>query len=292
MADDPEGRRTRFRVLLSTYNGSRFLGAQIESVLSQRDVGVDLNVTAADGRIKYEAGNNLGPARSYLTMLSETSDDIDYVALCDQDDVWIDGKLARAAEWLSRLDGPAMYCSAVEVVDAGLRSVGVHRTSRRGPALENALVQNIATGSTIVLNRSALRLFRQVPRWPVMHDWWIYAVMAAAGTVLYDPSAWVLYRQHGTNSIGLAASPPGQWARRLHQNLFTGKERIRSRQAAELLEILGPELKPGAYSTLARFVGAQASVSGRIGYALTGPAFRQRRVDDFAYRVLCVLGRI
>ena len=103
-------------------------------------------------------------------MLSEVPEGGSFVALCDQDDVWMDGKLARAAECLADLKGPAMYCSAVEVVDRNLRPLGVHRTSRRGPALENALVQNIATGCTIVLNQPALRFFRTVPARPVMHD--------------------------------------------------------------------------------------------------------------------------
>jgi glycosyltransferase involved in cell wall biosynthesis len=295
-------------VLLSTHNGSRFLRQQIESVQIQRDVQVELcirddgstdatlsllsDLAGSDNRLTYAAGERLGPAQSYLKVLSETADDIDYVALCDQDDVWIDGKLARAASWLSALDGPAMYCSAVEVVDDELQVIGVHRTCRRGPALENALVQNIATGCTIVVNRAALHLFRRIPRWPVMHDWWIYAVIAATGTVRYDPSTWVLYRQHDSNSIGLAASLPEQWLRRLRQELATGNERVRTRQADELLEILGSEMTPEAFSTLTRFVKAQASVTGRVRYALTGPAFRQRRVDDVAYRALCALGRI
>ena len=308
MTNAPASMPERVRVLLSTHNGAGFLSEQVESVLSQRDVQVELCIRddgstdatltllrefcAADSRVSYTAGKCLGPAQSYLKMLSETPDDIEYVALCDQDDVWIDGKLARAAAWLSPLQGPAMYCSAVEVVDHSLRPVGIHRTCRRRPALENALVQNIATGSTIVVNRPALRLFRTVPAWTVMHDWWIYAVIAAAGTVLYDPSTWVLYRQHGTSSIGLASSQGQQWMRRLHRQLATGKERVCTRQARELLEILGPEIAPAALFTLSRFVRAQTSVVGRVRYALTGPAFRQRRIDSVIFRALCVFGRI
>jgi hypothetical protein len=298
----------RFRVLLSTHNGERFLREQVESVLGQRDVRVQLfvrddgstdetvsllrHLAAKESRLSYREGESLGPAQSYLTLLSETSDDVDYVALCDQDDVWIDGKLATAAEWLSHVQGPAMYCSAVEVVDESLRPLGVHRTSRRGPALENALVQNIATGCTIVVNRFALRLFRKVPLRPVMHDSWIYAAIAATGTVRYDPTTWVLYRQHEANTIGLAASQVEQWVRRLRQHTATGKARVHTQQARELLELLGPEIAPAALSTLTEFVQAQESVVGRVRYALTGPAFRQRRIDSLVYRALCALGRI
>jgi glycosyltransferase involved in cell wall biosynthesis len=298
----------RFRVLLSTHDGARYLREQVESVLNQRDVEPRLRVrddgssdgtvallrelAEADTRLTYSEGERLGAAQSYLTMLSETPEDVDYVALCDQDDVWMDGKLARAAEWLAGVQGPAMYCSAVEVVDQNLRPLGVHRTSRRGPALENALVQNIATGCTIVVNRSALHLFRTVPSRPVMHDSWIYAVIAATGVVRYDPETWVLYRQHQQNTIGLAASPSAQWVRRLGQHVRTGGERVHTHQAVELLALLDLDATPAARSTLTRFVEAQASVGGRVRYALTGPAFRQRRLDSIVYRVLCALGRI
>jgi glycosyltransferase involved in cell wall biosynthesis len=301
-------RDPRFYVLLSSHNGFRFLRQQIESVLAQRDVDVRLCVRddgstdetmdllralgAAEVRIGYSHGARLGAARSFLTMLSETPADIDCVALCDQDDVWLDTKLARAADWLSDLPGPGMYCSAVQVVDEGLRAVGVHRTCKRGPALENALVQNIATGCTIVLNRPALSFFREVPLHPVMHDAWIYAVMSAVGTVRYDPTTWVLYRQHGANTIGLAGSKPKQWVRRLSQHVDSGKYRVHTQQARELLELLGNEVTPEARATLTAFVEAQASWSGRLRYAMTGPAFRQSRVDSIIYRVLCALGRI
>ncbi|HVC68646.1 MAG TPA: glycosyltransferase family 2 protein [Acidimicrobiales bacterium] len=307
MSTSAGGGPVRFRVLLSTYNGARFLRDQIESVLTQGGVQVALHVrddgstdatrgllaelASRDGRVTFEIGQHRGPALSYLTMLSNTSPDTDFVALCDQDDVWIDGKLARSARWLSRVQGPAMYCSAVEVVDDTLQPIGMHRTCRRGPALENALVQNIATGCTIVVNRSALSLFRVVPEHAVMHDWWIYAALTATGIVRYDPTPWVLYRQHESNSIGLAGSHLSQWARRLRQQAGTGNERSRTRQAQELLDLLGPTMPPLARSTLSRFVRSQSSLGPRVMYALTGPAFRQRRIDSVVFRVLYAMGR-
>ena len=298
----------RVRVLLATFNGAAHVREQVASVLDQRDVSVQLYVrddgstddTVAllggawprDDRVTVQAGAHLGAAHSYLTMLSRSPADVDYVALCDQDDVWLEGKLARATGRLRPIDGPAMYCSAVEVVDQDLRPLGVHRTCRRRPALENALVQNIATGCTIVLNRAALPLFRAVPHRPVMHDAWIYAVCAAVGEVCYDPATWVLYRQHQANAIGLASSPTRQWARRLRQHVESGSDKVHTRQAVELLEILDQWLSPQARTTITRFVDAQSSPARRLRYALAGPAFRQRRIDSLVYRALYALGRV
>ena len=308
MTSGPDDAPYRFRVLLSTHNGARFLSEQVESVLTQRDVQLQLYIRddgsaddtvallralgASDERIVWTEGESLGAAQSYLKMLSELPESGGFVALCDQDDIWMDGKLARAAEWIGKQKGPAMYCSAVQVVDRNRRPLGVHRTSRRGPALENALVQNIATGCTIVLNQPALRFFRTVPLRPVMHDSWIYAVVSAVGIVRYDPSTWVLYRQHEDNAIGLAASETQQWARRLRQHVSRGHDRVHTEQARELLELLGPELNPHALSTIKDFVEAQDSLGGRLRYSLLGPAFRQRRIDSVVYRVLYAMGRI
>jgi glycosyltransferase involved in cell wall biosynthesis len=293
---------------MSTHNGCRYLPDQVTSVLDQSDVDVQLHVrdddstdstvaflgelATGDSRVTYEVGTRLGPAQSFLKLLAQTTDDAEFVALCDQDDVWLDGKLVRATAWLSSLVGPAMYCSAVNVVDEDLRYLGIHRTCQRRPTLENALVQNIATGCTIVLNRRALALFRKVPLRPVMHDAWIYAALAATGAIRYDPAPWVLYRQHDANSIGLASSPTQQWLRRLRQHVDGGSDRVHTWQAVELLELLGTEMSPDMRAIVSQFIEAQRSVSGRLRYALTGPAFRQRRVDSVVYRGLCALGRI
>ncbi|MGH9920444.1 MAG: glycosyltransferase family 2 protein [Nitrososphaerales archaeon] len=304
---EPRG-PTRVRILLSTHNGQRFLYDQLASVFDQQGVDVHLhirddgstdnspaiveNYAASEQRLSFEWGDKLGAAQSYLKMLSDASDSDDFVALCDQDDIWLEGKLARALEWLEPIRGPAVYCSAVTVVDERLRPLGLHRTCRRGPALPNALVQNIATGCTIVLNAPAAAYFRQVPRHPVMHDAWIYAVVSAVGNVVYDPEPWVLYRQHDTNSIGLAASPSAQWHRRLRQHLNHGRERVHTRQAGELLAVLGTELSTESRTIITDFVRSQNSFVGRLRYALIGPAFRQRRVDTIVYRFLCAVGRI
>ncbi len=298
----------RCRVLLSTYNGTHFLREQVASVLSQEGVEIELHVRddsstddtaellelleATDPRLTHELGEHLGPAHSFLTMLRDTPLETEYTALCDQDDVWKDGKLERATTWLDLYPGPAAYCSAVSVVDERLRPLGIHRTCRRGPALANALVQNVATGCTIVLNQHALPLFRKIPDHPVMHDAWIYAVVSAVGTVLYDPEPWVLYRQHESNSIGLAASPAAQWLRRVHQHVSQGSEQAHTRQAMELLDLLGPALTTDSRTVISNFVDSQRTLLKRFEYALVGPAFRQRRIDSVIYRLLYALGRI
>jgi hypothetical protein len=71
-----------------------------------------------------------------------------------------------------------------------------------------------------------------------------------------------------------------------------GAEGARTRQAAELLEMLGSEMTPAAQYALNRFVESQTSIVDRVRYSLTGPAYRQRRIDSLLSRFLYALGRL
>ena len=98
-------------VIMSTYNGALYLEEQIESVLAQRGVRVELYVRddgssdetlqilegfEQSGSLRLERGKNIGVVPSFIRALSMVPSDVEYVALCDQDDVWYSDKLARA----------------------------------------------------------------------------------------------------------------------------------------------------------------------------------------------------
>lgn len=206
-------------VIMSTYQGERYVREQMQSVLSQlpargtvlvRDDGstdrtVDEIVALADPRITITTGRNLGFGPSFLTLLTLVPKDVDMVMLADQDDVWLPDKLQRAWEQLSPLDSkPGLYGSAQTFVDQDLRPLGRTPLLPRGPSFANALTENIIVGCTAALNRAALQLLQRagVPSAVRFHDWWIYLVVSAFGVVVYDEEPALLYRQHGANVIG------------------------------------------------------------------------------------------
>ena len=224
-------------VLMSTYDGAPYVREQVDSILRQthrelrlvvRDDGSSDDTVAVlrsidDDRLRVVEGDNLGLPDAFFRLLDDSGDDAEYWALADQDDVWVPEKLARAVADLSRLDGPALYCARVLVTDEQLKPLQPHQLPRRGPSFANALVQNIALGCTTVINRAARDLLRQ--RWPrdcVMHDAWMYLVVAGAGTVVYDQRVAVLYRQHGGNSVGVGRNAVGRLTGRLRRQLSPG----------------------------------------------------------------------
>lgn len=158
-------------------------------------------VTVIDGPCRGVSANFL-----HLLVRPEAAE-ADYVALADQDDIWLPDKLSQAARMLApHRDGPALL---------GTRSwewypaTGRRHLSRQVPGphdFRHALVQNFAGGNTMVLNRSGIALVqRAVPRVQevAVHDWWLYQLVAGAGgTILFGQEPQILYRQHPGNQIG------------------------------------------------------------------------------------------
>jgi glycosyltransferase involved in cell wall biosynthesis len=297
------------RVLLSTYNGARYLPELLDSVLSQDAPGVTLLVRddgSTDGTrdiladyaaryasIRVMLGENIGVVRSYFALLSEPTGDDELVAFCDQDDVWQRDKLSRALAWLRDVSEPTMYCSRVQVVDDQLDTRSFTPIVR-APAFANALVENIATGCTIVLNSKAralvLRTLPATPNRVLMHDWWLYLVMSGLGKVIVDPEARILYRQHLSNVVGAASGLPRLQMRIRRFVAGDSGSKMRA-QATELQECCGNLLTARHRRTLERFLAGRTRISSRLRYALTADVWRQGRVDSLLLRALVLLGR-
>jgi glycosyltransferase involved in cell wall biosynthesis len=293
-------------VLLSTYNGDRYLREQLESVWGQSYPDVALSVRddgSSDGtlalldrllsgrpRTRLVMGAHIGAAQSFMSLLRSVGAGTSYAAFCDQDDVWATDKLDIAVSALEGLEEPglpALYCSAVTLVREDLTKVKVHRRCTRGPSFENALVENIATGCTIVLNRAAIDLLsRHRPKHLVMHDAWCYLVVAGCGEVIYDRVPHVLYRLHSANTVGVGTTLWSEWSGRARRQLEQGKDRVLTRQAHELERLYAPQLHADAARSLTRFLGSQLSIASRLQYSISGEAHKQRFLDDLLYRLL------
>lgn len=214
---------------MSTFNGERFVIQQLRSILGQLPVGgrimirddgssdatATLVAALRDDRISLVRGENIGFARSFLTLLQSVPSDAATVMFADQDDVWLPGKIDRAREALARHSlRPALYCSAQMLADEHLLPMNATPRWPRPPSFGNALSENIVTGCTAALNHAAIELIRSagVPDRVRFHDWWLYLVISAFGTVIFDTQPTLLYRQHDGNQIGHG---PGWWGRQL-----------------------------------------------------------------------------
>jgi glycosyltransferase involved in cell wall biosynthesis len=214
----------RLAVLLATYNGARFLDAQLQSVIAQDWPTID--IIASDdsstddtlkllegwrsvwnkGRFTITSGGHNGFAGNFRKLLAEADLDADYVAFCDQDDIWLRDKTRVAVAALEQHGArPALYCARTVITDIDDRQISSSTLFRKAPDFANALVQSIGGGNTMVMNRPAYELLREAARRTpfVSHDWFAYLIVSGAGgKVIYSETPHVRYRQHESNMVG------------------------------------------------------------------------------------------
>jgi glycosyltransferase involved in cell wall biosynthesis len=289
-------------ILLCTYNGARFLPAQLASLAAQSfrqwrlfvsDDGSSDDTLAIVAEHKSRLGSapvdirngpRQGFVNNFLSLACDPSLAFDYYAYCDQDDVWEPDKLARAVERLSSAPPqiPAMYCSRTMLIDDDDRTLGCSRAYRRKPSFRNALVQSIASGNTIVLNEAARRLLMicgSAAKSP-SHDWWTYLLTSGAGGVVYyDQIPQVRYRMHGENVIGTNTGLRNR-VRRLYM-LSRGRFQRWSDMHVAALEAFRPHMTSENRALLDLFrASRQRGFFGRqIGF-LTSGVYRQTFLDN------------
>ncbi|RCH41563.1 glycosyltransferase [Blautia obeum] len=210
-------------VLLSTYNGEKFLREQINSILNQvgnfkldlyvRDDGSDdgtINILKEyenENKLKWYTGINLKPAKSFIDLLSKCGE-YDYYAFADQDDYWHQDKIQRGIHKLCQQEGPALYCSNAVLVGKDLKSLGrnVYKTQPRTD-FETIICAGGLLGCTMIFNDELARIIKASKNHGkmVLHDFYIAAVcVSIGGNIIYDSDATMKYRQHGENVVGVS----------------------------------------------------------------------------------------
>lgn len=207
-------------VLLSFYNGYKYIDEQLHSILMQKSDGIHIDIYIRDDgsscinsvnklkeiKLKYPCinfikGDNIGVVNSFLYLLKFVGN-YDFYAFCDQDDYWLPSKITRAINKIND-DVPSLYCSNYTLVDAELKPL-VTESTKVVPSFQNALFKNFCTGCTCLINGKLREeiLKIETPTSIPMHDWYLLLVAYCVGEVFYDQDSNILYRQHGSNVVG------------------------------------------------------------------------------------------
>lgn len=207
-------------ILISTYNGEKYINEQIESLVNQQNV--DISILVRDdgstdktkeilkkwklkGVLEWYEGENIRPAKSFLDLMKKAQV-YEFYAFCDQDDIWEKEKLSVAIKKLEKLDKikPALYYSTTEMVDENLKYIEGQKRDLRVFTFGEALTRNNVTGCTMVFNKSLIDLVNLYsPSNLMMHDHWVYLICRAFnGNVVFDSRSYIKYRQHASNAVG------------------------------------------------------------------------------------------
>lgn len=219
----------RIAILLSTYNGERFLEEQLNSLIAQShsnwtiyasdDGSTDATLAILEkyqtklgaDRLVILAGPRQGFAKNFLSMVKNTSIQAEYFAFCDQDDIWRPERLSTAIATLQSIPSnlPALFCSRTRLIDEEGSPIGLSPLFSKPTSFKNAIVQSIAGGNTMLFNHRARELLAntRTEQTIISHDWWLYMLVSGCGGhVHYSPRPLVDYRQHGNNLIGSNSS--------------------------------------------------------------------------------------
>lgn len=204
-------------VLLSTYNGEKYLSEQLKSLESQKKVKLKLFIiddlskdktlaVLSRTKIPYLIFKNKGkrnPAKNFAKLIKLVPSNFDYYCFCDQDDVWIKNKLIYSISCLKK-NNSSVFCSRTILTNKNLKIYGKSPLFKRTKNFQNALVQSVAGGNTMIWTKKFNNILKKINLdRAASHDWMIYQIATFLNKkFIYSKKPLLLYRQHDKNAIG------------------------------------------------------------------------------------------
>ena len=238
-------------ILLATYNSSRFLEQQLDSLYSQTYKDWNLYVHddgSTDNTLEILKCYNkkhhnihilgkeithLGPKKNFMYLLENVN--ADYYFFCDHDDVWLPNKIEVSLNNITSIEGrnretPVIFHSDLKIVDGELNQISpsMWKYAKIFPNIMHnkkyVLTSCYITGCTLAINNKAKELIPPLPENAIMHDWWIgvHAVLQNMKIISYSTPT-ILYRLHGNNDSGIPRITFVKYIKRIVSSFFVSE---------------------------------------------------------------------
>lgn len=213
-------------VLLSAYNGKEFISEQVDSIFNQSGVSVQLFIsvdlstddtydwckqleTSNHNATVLEYGERFGgAAKNFYRLIKEVDfSSFDYVALSDQDDIWLPNKLSHAVKLITTKKLDAFSSDVVAFWEDGRETLVKKSFPQKN---YDYSFEAAGPGCTYVLKVEVMQSFKDflIENWTSvnqvdLHDWMIYAYCRSNGLQWsIDDTPLMRYRQHESNQVG------------------------------------------------------------------------------------------
>ncbi len=288
-------------VLLATYNGEKYIEDFLSSLLKQKNCKINLYVSddgSTDSTIplllRYQdefnefrlmQGPELGPMLNFFNLLRASKGK--YIALADQDDIWMENHLHASLQRISKFESPALTFSSVAQFMCCPSHSEIWPNQKNQLEFPNIFFENIGRGCTFVFNSSARDLVNGYePKHAIMHDWWILLRLLIQGRVIFSPFPEIFYRIHENNHIGLGNSGLATTIRTLRLGKINTIQQLK-----ELANIVFEENNPLQEFDIQNLLNR---LNGRFVERLKlviSKDYRYRRkfIDDLKMRIIIVL---
>lgn len=216
----------KINILMATYNGRRYVGKQVESILNQTykdfrliisdDGSTDSTVKILeeyedkDSRVEvYSQLENQGIVSNFEFLIGKVRSELFMFA--DQDDIWEPDKIEKSLEKMEK-DNLDLVYTDLEVVNSRLNQIspsywalkGLDYRIKKYNNFESLYLNNFITGCTMLVKSKWINDFLPLPKDSkyVLHDYWISLVVSQKGKIGYVDEPTIKYRQHKNNKIG------------------------------------------------------------------------------------------
>lgn len=206
-------------VCMATYNGSKYIEQQINSILPQlgnhdelvisdnssSDNTLDIARNFGDSRIKIFICKRFGVVSNFENALVQARGK--FIFLADQDDIWIPG---RVDAMIDSLQNSQLVMSDAIIMSASLDFSSHAKTLFQivppSKSIAVNMMKNTFTGCCMAFNRDILKAALPFPYKLPMHDWWIGLIGLSIGSIIYINKPYLYYRRHESNASTLSLS--------------------------------------------------------------------------------------
>lgn len=217
----------KISIAMATYNGAKYLREQLDSILHQTfsdwelvvgdDCSTDLTMeilteySQKDSRISiFQNETNLGFKNNFESIFSRCNGE--YVACCDQDDVWTNDHLEILLKNIGNNDcigANALICNSQ--LDAStittLEFNKIRNNEFKGDILfKHECYYNLIQGTASLFKKDLFKKATKIPDKVKHHDHWIALNAAICSGCCYIPAIILRYRNHESNAIGTKSS--------------------------------------------------------------------------------------
>lgn len=289
-------------VVISTYNGEKYLEDQLSSLIEQTYPNMKIFVRDDDSKdntakildkwkesnkIDYVKGKNLGYGKSFVEAL-KLAGDFDYYAFCDQDDVWLPNKIESAIKILDNknMDKPLLYVSNLNVCDGDLNFI--NKTNNVNIiSFANSIVEASLSGNTLVFNRKLKEILISAENKNLYaHDWIVYMIASSMGEIYYDKNAYIQYRKHANCVTDQKMGFIKLQIYRIKKGFFS----IIKKQTVEFEHNYSKQLSEEDRRLLKLFTNKKYSLITCLKKAFYPHRFRQRIIDEILLRIVFLCG--
>lgn len=299
----------KVEVLMSTYNGEKYIREQLDSILNQRNIDIYILIRD-DGstdrtldiieeykkrhkdKIRIFAGENKGVKHSFLELVNLSDETMDYYAFSDQDDIWLDNKVSRATEVLKKYKSniPLIYGSNVNVKSA--ESITTVDDSVKMYSFGNFLVKNYFPGCTLVFNHCLRSVIKEKKFWKMeafpLHDHWLCLICTGCGgLVVKDSQAHIYYRQHDANVVGNNRS---LLTKVIENGVFSNEQR-RYKIAVQVYDVYYDMLNSEAKQQINTILRYKENIRNRMALAADRKIKPESLIEKIALVITILIGR-